>query len=427
MAGELEALGLAAGQRGHRLTQPQVFETDGGQRLETRKHVLVASEELDGLGYRHLENLGNAARGALVAHHLHLEHFRPVAPTVAVRAAQVNVRQELHLDVFEAVTAAGRTTPVARVEAERTHRIAALDRDGLGGEALANRIERADVARRIRARCSPDRRLVDEHDFSHMLRASERAVRARRLGRLALGPQQRRVQHVSHQGRLARPRHTGHADQAVERDVHVEVAQVVLRRALETQARRPGPRRPSPPERGHHVAPAGEVIGGERVRASRKVGGRALEYHATTAFARSRPKVEDAIGGQHDLGIMLDDQQRVAVVPQPLHHLDDASHVARMQTDRRLIEHEERIDERRTERGGEIDALHLAARERARLPIERQVPEPHPDEEVEPRSHLTQEKIGRLVERRRKHESGEELPAALDGQQHQLVHAEAAR
>jgi hypothetical protein len=58
---------------------------------------------------------------------------------------------------------------------------------------------------------------------------------------------------------------------------------------------------------------------------------------------------------------VLDDEQRVAVVAQALHDLDDASHVARMQADRRLVEHEQRIDQRRAERGRQVDALHFAA------------------------------------------------------------------
>ena len=91
------------------------------------------------------------------------------------------------------------------------------------------------------------------------------------------------------------------------------------------------------------------------------------------ALAGAGAEVENAVGLQHDLRIVLDHHQRVAGVAQPLHHADDALHVARMQADGGLIEHEQRVDERRAERRGEIDPLHLAARERARLPIERQI------------------------------------------------------
>ncbi len=111
---------------------------------------------------------------------------------------------------------------------------------------------------------------------------------------------------------------------------------------------------------------------------------------------------------EHDLRIVLDDQQRVAVVAQSVHHLDHAAHVARMQADRRLVEHEQRVDQRRAERRRQVDALDLAARERARLPVERQVAEAHADQEAEPRADLAEQLVGGLVERRGQRDALEE-------------------
>jgi hypothetical protein len=82
-------------------------------------------------------------------------------------------------------------------------------------------------------------------------------------------------------------------------------------------------------------------------------------------LAGPRAHVDDAVGRQHDLRIVLDHEQRIAIVAQPVHDLDHAAHVARVQSDRRLVEHEQRIDQRRAERRGQVDPLHLAAGERA--------------------------------------------------------------
>ena len=76
--------------------------------------------------------------------------------------------------------------------------------------------------------------------------------------------------------------------------------------------------------------------------------------------------------------------------------LDHAAHVARVQADRGLVEHEQRVDERGAERGGEVDALHLAARERARLAVERQVAEADVAEVAQPRADLAEQQVGRL-------------------------------
>ena len=100
------------------------------------------------------------------------------------------------------------------------------------------------------------------------------------------------------------------------------------------------------------------------------------------------PEIQQPVRGQHDLRIVLDHHQRIARVAQPMHHLRHALHVARMQADRRLIEHEQRVDQRRAERGGEVDALDLAARQRARLAVEREIPKAHFAQIGEPRAHL---------------------------------------
>ena len=414
MPRQLQPLRLAAGERRHRLAEPQVLETDVGERREHGGDVGLAGEERERLGHGQLEHVGDAA--ALV---LDLEHLGAEALAVAVGAAQIDVGEELHLDVLEAVAAAGRAAAVAGVEAEGAGRVAALLRERRVGEALADRVERADVARRIRARRPADRRLVDEHDLVDEIGAAKLAVRARRLGRLALRLPERGVQDVLHQRRLAGAGHAGHADEAVQREGDVDALQVVLGRAAELDPGIPGPGRHGRDAAVGALA-ARQIVGGERVRALQLVR-RAGEHDPPAALARSGPDVEDAVGGEHDLRVVLDDHQRVAGVAQLLHDVDHAAHVARVQADRRLVEHEQRVDERGAERGREVDPLHLAARERARLAVEREVAQADLAEVREAGADLGQEEIGGLVERRGQLEGLEERAQALDRQQHQVV------
>ena len=99
-------------------------------------------------------------------------------------------------------------------------------------------------------------------------------------------------------------------------------------------------------------------------------GGRAAEeHHLAAALTGPGAQVQDPVRLQHDLRVMLDHDQGVAGIAQALHHADDAQHVARVQPDRGFIEHEQRVDERGTERGGQVDALHFPARERAGLAV----------------------------------------------------------
>ena len=56
-----------------------------------REHVGVLGEKLAGLGHRHVQHVGDGLRVAIGAGTADLQHLRPVAAAVAVRAAQVHV------------------------------------------------------------------------------------------------------------------------------------------------------------------------------------------------------------------------------------------------------------------------------------------------------------------------------------------------
>ncbi len=111
--------------------------------------------------------------------------------------------------------------------------------------------------------------------------------------------------------------------------------------------------------------------------APRKFAQRSEEHDLAAVFAGSRSDIEHAIGRLHHLGIVLDHDQRVAGVAQAVHDADDAVDVAWMQSDRRLIQHEQGVDQRGAERRGEVDPLHLAAGQGARLAVEIQIAQAH--------------------------------------------------
>ena len=137
-----------------------------------------------------------------------------------------------------------------------------------------------------------------------------------------------------------------------------------------------------------------------------------LNTTCAAGAAGARAHVDDAIGREHDLRVVLDDEQRVAGVAQLREHVDDAAEVARVQADARLVEHEQRVDERRAERRRQIDALHLAAGQRARLPIERQIAEADVAEVAQARANLAEHELGRVVERLRQLDALEERRAS---------------
>jgi hypothetical protein len=133
---------------------------------------------------------------------------------------------------------------------------------------------------------------------------------------------------------------------------------------------------------------AGEILAGQRLRIGAHGCGRIEGDDLPAALAGSGAKIEQPVRRQHDLRVVFHDHQRVSGVAQTMHDLRDALHVARMQADRGLIEHEQRIHQRGAERGGQIDALDLAAGQSARLTIEREVAEADLAQIGEPRAYL---------------------------------------
>jgi len=327
--------------------------------------------------------------------------------------------------VLETVAAAGRATAVAGIEAEGPGRVLALACLRQFREQGANRVEGADVAGGIRACGAADAALVHHDHILDQFGSLERAMAARVLGRLALGAQQRRVEYIVHQSRFTRAADAGDAHQAPQRNLDVDLLEIVLGRALNAQPAGAGGRgAPRSAARLLDLLAAEQVIGGQRPLGLGQRAKLAEEYDLTALLAGAGPDVEQAVCGAHDMRIVLDHHQGVAGITQPLHDADDAADVACVQADGGFVQHEQGVDQRGSERRGEIDALYLASRQGARLAVEIQIAQAHIGEVPEARADFPEQQIGGLIERRRQFEGGEKFAAAIDGQQHQLADGE---
>src|SRR5690606_28334032 len=110
-----------------------------------------------------------------------------------------------------------------------------LARERLGREELADRLERADEARWIRARRLADRRLVDQHDVVDRIRANNPPMPARLLLHAPLQFRKPAVQHFFYERRLARAADAADRDEALQRNAHVDALQIVLGRAFDDE------------------------------------------------------------------------------------------------------------------------------------------------------------------------------------------------
>ena len=116
-------------------------------------------------------------------------------------------------------------------------------------------VERAEVRGGVGARRGADRRLVDEDHLGDALGALDRAARARGADRLAAALLQAAVEDLLDQRRLARAETPVTTTKQRERDVDVDVAEVV--RAWRRGCGARGSGSGAPPLRGQRDAPAG--------------------------------------------------------------------------------------------------------------------------------------------------------------------------
>ena len=124
-------------------------------------------------------------------------------------------------------------------------------------------------------------------------------------------------------------------------------------------------------------------------------------HHPAAALARAGAELEHEVRLLDRREVVLHDEHRVAAVAQPAEQCQQAVGVARVQSDRGLVQHVQRVHQPGAERVGERDPLRLAAGQRAGLPVERQVAQPHIAEEAEPRVELVQDQMRDLALERR--------------------------
>ena len=107
-------------------------------------------------------------------------------------------------------------------------------------------------------------------------------------------------------------------------------------------------------------------------------------------------EIEQLVGAADHFAVVLDHQQRIAQVAELLQGVQQPAVVARVQADRRLVEHVEHAAQPAAHLGRQADALHLAAGERGGRPGQRQVFQAHVDQELQPVANFARHLAGDL-------------------------------
>jgi len=142
------------------------------------------------------------------------------------------------------------------------------------------------------------------------------------------------------------------------------------------------------------------------VRSGRGAGGEELGQRPAGVRAPCHARDLRRRAGGDPIEVVLDEHHRVAGVDQPVQHQHQPLDIRHVQADARLIQQIHRVQGLAArigpgpgELGDQLDALRLAAGERARLAVERQERQADLVETPEPGPNFREQEIGRLIER----------------------------
>ena len=185
---------------------------------------------------RHVEHVGD---GFLAI--FDLQRFAVVALALADIASDVDVWQEVHLDLDDAVALAGFAASALDVEREAAGLIAARFRFGQACEPFADRREGAGIGRRIGARRAADRRLIDIDHLVEMFEPVD-ALMWRRMFERAIEPSRDVfIKRVDDERRFAAARNAGDAGEKSERDLGRDILQIIAGGIDDLELARPVP------------------------------------------------------------------------------------------------------------------------------------------------------------------------------------------
>ena len=330
LGSQLGALRLTAGQRRGGLTQLHIAETDLAHSLQSACNLGHVGEELTRFIHRHIQHFIDVL--ALVAH---LERFLVVAAALAHVTGNVHIRQEVHLDLEQAVTRTRLAAAALDIERETARAVAARLGIRRLGEQVADVVEHTCIGRRIGARRASDGRLVNVDDLIQILDADEFVVRACTGLRAVQLRCQLLIQDLIDKRGLARAGNTRDTGQRAERDGEVRVLEVVHRTALDRDALAVA----FAPDFGHrNEFFARKVLSGDGFITFQQLVYRALEHDLAAVAARARADIHNVVSCKHGVLVVLDHDERVAEVAQPPQGRKQLVVVALVQTDGRLVE-----------------------------------------------------------------------------------------
>ena len=371
LAGQLEALGLAAGEAGRLFAQRQVAQTQLLQCLQALAHGLHPAAERKGGIDIHLHQLRQGDGLLRLVHQLHAVSRPRVAGTPAVGADDVHVRQELHVQAHLTGAVAAGAAQTARVVGKIAGLEALLPGVRRFGIELPQLVVDARVGRHGRAHIDADGRRVDELDVRDALGANLPDMC--REGAAVYLCFQRRYEAFQHHRRFAGAGHARYHGEPplgnvqLQRLDRVDAAGGEMDPSLCEHLPRPG----TPAQL--CLSFSGEERPDLGLRLCLQISYRPFGNDMSTLSSRFRPHLDHPVGLFQDLGVVVHQNDRVAIGHEVVHHTGQAHDVRRMQADGRLIQHIEHAGGAVADGPGQLHPLALTGGEGRGRAVKRQI------------------------------------------------------
>ena len=227
-------------------------------------------------------------------------------------------------------------------------------------------------------------------------------------------PEQRALKNVHDQRALAGTADARNTGQRAERNLHVDVPQIVLRRAHDFDPALVG-RGPDAFLRDRDRKLARQIFRRERMRILQHFLERSRRHQFAATHARTGAEVHEVIRLAHRVLVMLDDEHGVPDVAQMPERREQAIVIALMQADARLVEDVKHANQARANLCREPDALRFAAAQRAALAIQGEIAEPDVLQEAQPRANFPHRLDANLLLKLGELEIREELIRLIHG------------
>ncbi len=382
LTGQFDALGLAAGQGRGGLPQLDVIQADVVK------------------GLQHLPDLGNIAKVGQRLLHVHLQNVADIlileadlqglavkAASLAHRAGDPDIGEEIHLQAVGAVAFAGLTSAARLVEAEPPRLVA--PNLGLRHQRVqaADFVENLDVGGRIGTGRPPDRRLVDVDDLVNIFHAFNSAIAVFDC-RFAVGifhfstilffvnlqsaicNLQSLLKDVVDERRFSGAGNAGNAHEFAQRDSDIDVFEVIVTGTEYFQ-----PLFVSRPAYGWNgdAGDAPQILAGEAVFVGGHLVIGAGRHDMAAANSGTGAEIDQVIGGPHRLLVMLDHQDGITHVAQALEAGEQALVIARVQADAGLIENIQNPDQAAADLACQANTLRLAPGQGRGAAVQRQI------------------------------------------------------